>query len=316
MNYKFVQNSRERLWRAFATRIFNLLRRKDLKLFVRTNDLISTSPILYGDYEPHVLAFFNWASRSGFNDFFIDIGGNIGLSCCPVGDCFSRIFVFEPNPLAFKILEVNVASTGDESRYALFNYGIGARDERLDLMIPKHNWGGAFIVSDENSYSEELLAKKERFDCINPDNYIRTEVEIRKGSSVFSDLFNECLSKNSSSKGVIKIDVEGFELTVIEELAKSLPSRISAILLFENWDDSFDLNRALMAFSGRASAYKIKIKSPFSKHMPLMIKMALLPLAAAFGGGSDTYSLKDVDERAKGEDIVGDLVFKVESSRT
>ena len=138
MNYKYVQNSRETLRRAFVTRIFNLLRKKDLRLFVRTNDLISTSPILNGDHEPNIFAFLNWASGAGYGDFLIDIGGSIGLSCCPVGNLFSKLFVFEPNPLAFKILEVNVASTNDESKYRLFNYGIGRDDGRLDLMIPKH----------------------------------------------------------------------------------------------------------------------------------------------------------------------------------
>ena len=71
-----------------------------------------------------------------------------------------------------------------------------------------------------------------------------------------------------------------------------------------------------MAFNGRASAYKIKIKSPFSKHMPQIVKMVLLPMAAIFGGGSDTYCLEDVGQRSNGEDIVGDLVLIVESSKT
>ena len=313
MNYKYVQYSREILRRALVTRIFNLLRKKDLRFFVRTNDIISTSPILYGDYEPHILAFLNWASGAGYCDYLIDVGGNIGLSCCPVGNLFSKLFVFEPNPLAFKILEVNVASTNDESKYELFNYGIGRDDERLDLMVPKHNWGGAFLVSNDNSYSEEVLARKDNFDSTSSNNYIRTEVEIRKGSTVFSGLFNEILSVKSSPKGVIKIDVEGFELSVIEELAESLPSDMSAVLIFENWDENFDLDRARVAFNGRASAYRLKRESPFPARMPRLVKMALFPIVTIFGRGNYTYSLEHVDERFKGEDIIGDLVLKVES---
>ena len=311
MNYEFVQNWREVLRRAFVTRVFELLHRKDLKLFVRTNDLISIAPILYGDYEPHVLAFFNWASEAKYCDFFIDIGGNIGLSCCPVMDRFARFFVFEPNPLAFKILEVNVASTNDESKYTLFNFGIGPNDERLDLMIPKHNWGGAYIVSGDNSYSEEVLSKKDGFNSTSPDNCIRTEVEMRSGSAVFGSIFGQMLNLNSAPKGVIKIDVEGFELSVIEELGKSLPKNVSAILIFENWDNNFDLDRALTAFRGRASAYRIKRKSPFSNRVPLILKMALFPIAAMFGRGSNSYSLEDIGTWSKGDDIVGDLVLKV-----
>ena len=311
MNYKYIQNSRERFWRAFATLIFNRLRKKDLRFFVRTNDIISTAPILFGDYEPHTLDFMNWASGVGYGDFLFDIGGSIGLSCCPVEKLFSMICVFEPNPLAFKILEVNVSSTNDESKYRLFHYGIGRDDGRRDLLIPKHNWGGAFIVGKDNRYSEEILAKKDNFDSIDADNYLLREVEIRKGAAVFSSLFDEILSVSSSANGIIKIDVEGCELTVIEELAKSLPRDISAILILENWDESFELDRVRAAFGGRAIAYSFKRKSLFPKRMPLLVKMALFPIVAIFGGGKITYSLERIEERFKERDIVGDLVLKV-----
>ena len=308
-NFRFVQNSRELLRRAVFNRIFDRFRRKGLNLFVRTNDIISRSPILYGDHEPQISAFFDWASDAGYCDFFIDIGGNIGLSCCPVGNRFKRIFVFEPNPIAFKILEVNVAISNDESKYSLFNYGIGSKDERLYLMIPKHNLGGAYIVSDDNTYSEDVLAKKDGFSSVDPEHYIRTDVEVRKGSAVFSELFNSLLTQTSAPKGVIKIDVEGFESTVIEELAKSIPSDISAIVVFENWDHNFDLDRVRGSFNGRASAYKLKRQSPFPKRMPQLAKIAFFPIATILGRGNYAYTLEALGQSPIGEDILGDFVL-------
>ena len=155
------------------------------------------------------------------------------------------------------------------------------------------------------------MAKKDNFDSIDADNYLLREVEIRKGAAVFSSLFDEILSVSSSANGIIKIDVEGCELTVIEELAKSLPRDISAILILENWDESFELDRVRAAFGGRAIAYSFKRKSLFPKRMPLLVKMALFPIVAIFGGGKITYSLERIEERFKERDIVGDLVLKV-----
>ncbi|WP_425041434.1 FkbM family methyltransferase [Primorskyibacter sp. S187A] len=311
MQFKFVLPAREVLYRALATLIFKKLRRTDLKLFVRTNDIISLSPILFSDHEPHMLAFLRAASAQNARDFMLDIGSNIGLTCCPVKDAFDRIVAFEPNPLAFKILEVNAAVSSGRAEMSLRNYGIGVEDATLDLMVPRHNWGGAFVVSDDNAYDHEVLARKDGFQQIDEANYIRETVEIRKGAPVFADVFAQVLDGRESARGVAKIDVEGFESSVLSELAQALPEEISLIIIFENWDPKFDLETALAAFGARGTAYRLPRQAAFSSTAPRWRKRWDYLKGLLTGRASYIYDLEPISPQTRGDHILCDLVLEI-----
>ncbi len=182
---------------------FHKLTRQALPLFMRGGDIITARPMTLGHHEIDVETAISWAFDSGHTDFFIDIGANIGLTSCVTAKKFQRIFCFEPNPLVFKILEVNTAVALDSEKVTLFREGLGLTDSTLELLVPKHNWGGAFILED-NGYDLKTLAKKDGYGNFDPSSYLRIPVQIREATQRLSGIFSE-LAKQGLRTGVVKI---------------------------------------------------------------------------------------------------------------
>jgi FkbM family methyltransferase len=70
----------------------------------------------------------------------LDIGSNIGASILYFHEKFpdAKIFGFEPHPDTFRILEKNVAHLPG---ITVFNYGLGAANERIAVPADKVNFG-------------------------------------------------------------------------------------------------------------------------------------------------------------------------------
>jgi FkbM family methyltransferase len=234
-----------------------------MSLFVRTNDPISSSPIIHGDYDPVMMSFNQWCSQSGYDDFFIDVGANIGLSCCLNAHLFNLVFAYEPNPLAFKILEVNTHAYNSKNNISVNNFGLGPTDDNVELVIPKHNWGGAFIADENNAYSNDLLASKDGFTAISNITHTKHKVRIKDCQKEIQNVFSQVKKgKNDNAKGVIKIDVEGYEKVILGEIAKAIPEDISLFLVFENWQKNLDLKPLLTMFSRPTKIYLMDKKRP------------------------------------------------------
>jgi FkbM family methyltransferase len=231
-----------------------------LPLFMRAGDAISTTPLTTGQYEPQIKGFIEICSSSGFNRFMLDIGANIGLISCQTGKLFDTVMLFEPNELCANILRTNAAVSLDRQKYEIFNYGLGAKDEVLTLRVPKNNWGGAYVVSSQNSYSDVVLAKKDGFDHFDPANYLQMNVRIHAADQEFQRIF-EKLRQEQRLVGVIKIDVEGLEMVLLDALARTVPPEFALAVVFENWGDPAKLEEMLARFHGRATLYSI-VKTP------------------------------------------------------
>jgi len=105
-DYRYSVNNLEFMRRDSAEKRFKQVTRSALPLFLRGGDTITITPSVAGFHEDDVESVIRWAARNGHGDFLIDIGANIGLTSCLVGDCFSAVRCYEPNPLAFAILGV------------------------------------------------------------------------------------------------------------------------------------------------------------------------------------------------------------------
>jgi FkbM family methyltransferase len=207
--------------------------------YTRYNDLLSRSWYLTDEYEKHINSTIKTFKQKGYSDFFIDIGANIGLTTINNYQDFKKIFCFEPNETVFNILKSNLKICCDSTEnITLFNYGIGANEGNFELMVPKNNFGGAFIV-DSNAYSKDTLAKKDGFKSFERNNYYEEKIEVVNERFLKNNVFNQL---SLESKGVIKIDVEGYELQVVELIIKSLKCS-KYVIIFENWkniaQDSF-----------------------------------------------------------------------------
>jgi hypothetical protein len=136
----------------YVSKIFHLLIRKCPNLFYLPKDLISSESILTGNHEQHLKQFIDKASQK-YNDFFIDIGGHIGLYSILLLNKFKRIYTFEPNPIIFKILTVNKMLNDQRNKIQLKNYGLGFEASTSELAMPKRNTGGALIKFKKNFYN-------------------------------------------------------------------------------------------------------------------------------------------------------------------
>jgi len=235
--FRRKQNAWHRKLQNLKYSLFKRLTRQAMPVFVRGGDLISIQPMAWGAYEPEVVELIKHWTDSGFNDFFFDIGANIGLISCQVGHWFKHIHMFEPNPDCVSLLRINVRSLLRHQPFEIHPYALGAQKEQLTLMVPFGNWGGAFIASADNDYSPEVLAHKDGFANFDPAQYQAHTVQVESASQALSNLFTS-LKAQGLRKGVIKIDVEGFESLVLKAIASTVPDDVELMVIFENWNAS------------------------------------------------------------------------------
>jgi FkbM family methyltransferase len=234
---------------------YKKLTKQTLPLFFRGGDIISFAPLANGVYEPEIKALIDHLAGSGYADFFIDIGANIGLSSCQSGAGFQEIHMFEPNPNCLSILKVNAKIALRHRNYIIHEYGLGTKQEILQLYVPYDNWGGAFVKSSSNEYDEALLSSKDGHGKFDLKNYDVLDVAIEPAAERLAQLFASLAAKKLA-QGVIKIDVEGFEKLVIDAILATCPADFHAFVIFENWKEGGSLQQLHDAHP-RIRIYKI-----------------------------------------------------------
>jgi FkbM family methyltransferase len=230
--------------------------RKSLPLFVRGTDSISLEPLVNGQWDHVLQALFRHAAASGFNDFLIDIGANIGLTSCQCGTLFRQVVMYEPNPELFPVLRLNAGLMLRAGNWRAFNFGLGPVARQTTLNVPAENFGGAFVHDEHNAYSEDLFARKHAQTRFDLKRYRQIPIRIEATTEVLAPLFAE-LQGARAPCGVIKIDVEGYEKAIIEGIAACLPSGVRCLIVFENWDARLDVAALLGRFGRSASAFLI-----------------------------------------------------------
>jgi FkbM family methyltransferase len=301
-DFRFRESSFSVVLGALKYNLFKFLTSKSLDFFLRGRDIISITPQVFGVHEQALTNFIKLTSESGYNDFLVDIGANIGLTSCQNGQGFKEVHMYEPNPLCCHILAVNATIALDKSKFTIHPVGLGDSDGQVKLTVPKHNWGGAFVNDSANSYSKDILAQKDGFEVINQENYFDVEIDIKESSTELQSLFKDLTARNLT-KGVVKIDVEGYEVSVLKGLAKSLPLGTKAVVVFESWDKAFNIKEILDTFEGRATARQLYRHTPYNRAWPRLFKAMTLLLGLNF-----TTKLKPVDEK----NCYGDVVLFVD----
>ena len=171
----------------------------------------------------------------------------------------------------------------------------------MKLMVPKDNWGGAFIVDEQNSYSAEILAKKDGYAAIHDRNYITVTVEIKDGLVELARLFSSLL-KSGCTSGVIKIDAEGFEPVILKAISTVLPPEFQAVVIYENWGTG-QAESATLLFDGRARVFSLRQKNPWRPEWPRWLKAAFLLLRGRY-----EYMLA----RHEVDEVPGEMVLMVD----
>ena len=221
------------LKRKLVSFLYNIIKnsyKKKIYPYSRYNDVLTDNLYSFREYEEHINNVINlYSVKKKYHNFFIDIGANIGFTTIQNHDKFDQIFCFEPNEIVYNILKSNTKLHCNIDKVNLFNVGLGSVKGSYELKIPKHNFGGAF-VEENNRYDINTLLNKDGFNSYSEKDFLIENIVIEDGEYLKNKVFSKL---NKSSKGVIKIDVEGYEMQIIDLILKNINCH-SLVIIFEN----------------------------------------------------------------------------------
>ncbi len=145
-----------------------------------------------------------------------DIGANIGNHSRYFANKFNKVVAFEPNPLIIDILKFN---TKFFPNISVFEYAIGNYEGTTEIFGNKLNIGGFSALPDR------IISNQKHAN----DNFDSISVRVISLDSMQDHLPN---------LQFIKIDVEGFEMQVIESAAETI-LKFKPIIAFEQWPSDF-----------------------------------------------------------------------------
>lgn len=155
---------------------------------------------LYGGYEREMIAMFLDAIPRTRRDTVLDVGANIGTHSIAFARHFRQVHAFEPSPQVWPSLERNIAMNSD-CRIALHNVALGNSDRVSPLYTIENTNLGLGTLVPETVYTVPVK------EC--------GEVRIVDGSSYLERIAVDRVD-------AIKVDVQGYELTVLDGLQQVL----------------------------------------------------------------------------------------------
>jgi FkbM family methyltransferase len=176
------------------------------------NDLISNNILKNGSWEPHLIFFYNKFIKSDY--IIIDGGANLGFHTI----CFAKllkngtVYSFDPQPLIFDLLYINILINGVSNIVKPFKLALGDKEEILKMDKLKYqflsdnyiNYGGRGITHSEEG--------EEEVNVITIDGMCIPKIDL------------------------IKLDIQSFELEGLSGGEKSIKNNLPIIFL-ENYLD-------------------------------------------------------------------------------
>jgi FkbM family methyltransferase len=147
------------------------------------DDLISKSLIEYGEWAQIEIDILSKFIKQG--DTVIDAGAYIGTHTITFSNIVGnsgKVVSFEPNPIAFKILENNCARNSCNN-VMLYPYALGDIEKQVTLLVNKNdNLGGSYLsdfLNKSNESNNQIIVDQKRLDSIlnEPIHFIKADVE-------------------------------------------------------------------------------------------------------------------------------------------
>lgn len=185
-------------WRAYSSVVKTVF---GARIGIRFPDTIQTKLFYFGIWEPQLTNFISSRLKKG--DHFVDVGSNIGyfslLASTLVGS-EGKVFAIEASPTIFKLLNKNIQLNGF-ANIRTFNLAASDSHGSLNLyMAPDENIGHSTTVTS--------IAKTDghKFEAVVP-------------AMPLPNIIGE---ENLLNARIIKIDVEGAEVSVIHGISRLL----------------------------------------------------------------------------------------------
>ena len=141
-------------------------------------------------------------------DIFLDIGACLGEYSVWLGKKGKRCIAFEPVSHSFRMIERNIKLNGVEHNVMACNYGLGSRHSTEYFELNKVNPGANKRVEAQGEHTE-------KFEINSLDSKV------------------DSLNLNTSDKILIKIDVEGMELEMLQGATQFLNTFDNVVLIIE-----------------------------------------------------------------------------------
>jgi FkbM family methyltransferase len=170
-------------------------------LAVPSNDYIGQSTVVHGFYEIDLLSNLLFILKvNSISGIYIDVGANIGNHAVFFSPHFDKVIAFEPHPISFQFLKLNAILS--PNKIDAYQIALSDHSGTVCLRSVAFNLGKTTISNTRNLDSEPIEALR----------------------------FDEFTFKGTP--GLIKIDVEGHELKVVEGMVQLL-AKHSPLLAIE-----------------------------------------------------------------------------------
>lgn len=154
---------------------------------------------------------------------FIDIGANVGTYTMILAPIFNHTYAFEPNKHIYNIMCGNMALYNLSDKTTLINMGLSDKEEELKYNLYDELGGNNTFTKDDSNDISQVF--EHGYDMVKND-YRHTERLKVKTLDSF----------NIQNVGLIKIDVEGFELNVLKGAVKTIEQSNYPTLIIESWN--------------------------------------------------------------------------------
>ena len=180
------------------------------------DDIIGYLLYTTGEYEAHVQRLFTAMELSGAT--CIDVGANLGLHTLALRDCVGprgRVIAFEPEPHNFDLLTENLRTNGPSPQVTTHRQAVGAAPGTCRLTLHPTNFGDHRVTTATTGNTATRGPAP-----------TTVEVPIVRLDDTLADL-------PAGAIRLIKIDVQGFEMSVLAGLIRTLDRHPDALLLIE-----------------------------------------------------------------------------------
>lgn len=181
------------------------------KFCLLEKDLISVHIRNYGNWESHLIDFYRSFIKP--DDIIIDCGANLGFHTIQFGNLArdGRVYSFEPQPLLFNILNLNILLNELSSIIRPLPFGVSDTVSRMRM----------------SPVSEQIFSP----DLINYGG--RSIIDTGDGEDIDTIVLDQLFENKNMQFSLIKLDIQGHELKAIQG-AKNIINKNRPIIMFEN----------------------------------------------------------------------------------